>query len=125
VGLATMRRVAATHPYLHHRALARLRGSGDRPTHTARLPDRSGGLAGSPDTEAIRAELTTRRLAGKSALRARLERARTEAELPADADPDELARYFNTIAQGMAVHAAGGAGRRQLQRVTISRCARG
>jgi hypothetical protein len=58
-------------------------------------------------------------------LRARLERARTEAELPADADPDELARYFNTIAQGMAVRAAGGAGRRQLQRVTISRCARG
>jgi AcrR family transcriptional regulator len=76
-----------------------------------------GALASDPDTDPIRAELTNRRLAGEAALRARLERARQEGELPAGADPDELARFFNTIAQGMAVQAAGGATRGQLQQV--------
>jgi AcrR family transcriptional regulator len=76
-----------------------------------------GALAAGPDAEPIRAELTARRLAGEAALRARLQRALREGDLPRGADPDELARYFNTVAQGVAVQAAAGAGRRQLQRV--------
>jgi AcrR family transcriptional regulator len=76
-----------------------------------------GALASGPDSESIRAELTAHRRAGEAALRARLSRARKEGDLPGDADPGELARYFNAIAQGLAVQAAGGASRRQLQRV--------
>jgi AcrR family transcriptional regulator len=76
-----------------------------------------GALAGGRDTEPIRAELTSRRLAGEAALRARLARARDDGDLPGDADPTELARYVNTVAQGIAVQAAGGATRSQLNRV--------
>jgi AcrR family transcriptional regulator len=76
-----------------------------------------GALACGPDTETIRAELTARRLAGESLLRARLERARKEGDLAGDANPADLARYINTIAQGVAVQAAGGARRKQLDRV--------
>jgi hypothetical protein len=57
-----------------------------------------GGLAGGPDAESIRAELTARRLAGEAVLRARLQRARKEGDLTGDADPADLARYINTIA---------------------------
>jgi AcrR family transcriptional regulator len=76
-----------------------------------------GALAGGRDAEPIRAELTSRRLAGEAALRARLVRARDDGDLPGDADPAELARYVNTVAQGIAVQAAGGATRSQLNRV--------
>jgi AcrR family transcriptional regulator len=76
-----------------------------------------GALASGPDAESIRAELTTRRLGGEAALRARLRRARKEGDLTGDADPADLARYISTITQGLAVQAAGGASRRQLDRV--------
>ena len=74
-------------------------------------------LASGPDAETIRAELTARRLAGEALLRARLERAREEGDLARGANPVELARYINTIGQGLAVQAAGGASRKQLNRV--------
>jgi AcrR family transcriptional regulator len=77
----------------------------------------NGALASGPNADAIRAELTARRLAGEAALRARLQRARKEGDLPADADPADLARYINTVAQGVAVQASSGANRRQLDRV--------
>ncbi|MFJ9914335.1 TetR/AcrR family transcriptional regulator [Actinacidiphila glaucinigra] len=76
-----------------------------------------GGLAASAGAEAARDELTSRRAAGEVALRLRLEKARADGELPADADPDDLARYFITVYQGVAVQAAGGATREELHRV--------
>ena len=76
-----------------------------------------GALASGPDADTIRAELTARRLAGESLLRARLERARKEGDLARDANPADLARYIYTIAEGVAVQAAGGASRKQLDRV--------
>ncbi|MDX2852708.1 TetR/AcrR family transcriptional regulator [Actinacidiphila glaucinigra] len=76
-----------------------------------------GGLAASAGAEAARDELTSRRAAGEAALRLRLEKARADGELPADADPDDLARYFITVYQGVAVQAAGGATREELHRV--------
>ena len=76
-----------------------------------------GALACGPDAETTRAELTARRLAGEALLRARLERARREGDLARDANPADLARYISTIAQGLAVQAAGGASRKQLNRV--------
>jgi hypothetical protein len=50
-------------------------------------------------------------------MRRRFERARTEGDLPAGADPADLARFVATVIQGMAVQAAGGASRAGLRRV--------
>lgn len=50
-------------------------------------------------------------------LRHRFRRAVDEGDLPQDADPDLLARYLMTVANGIAVQAAGGAAAAELQRV--------
>jgi len=47
----------------------------------------------------------------------RLKRAKTEGDLPKDADPAALARFVATVTQGMAVQAAGGASHVELRRV--------
>jgi hypothetical protein len=46
-----------------------------------------------------------------------MERAQREGDLPPGADPAEVARFIATIAQGMAVQAAGGASRESLRQV--------
>jgi AcrR family transcriptional regulator len=74
-------------------------------------------LACGEAADSIRRELIARRAAGQEALRRRLERAVTEGDLPAGANPGDLARYLATVTQGMAVQAAGGASREELQRV--------
>ena len=56
-------------------------------------------------------------MAGEAAIRRRLERAKSDGDLPADADPADLARYVATVIHGMAVQAASGASRDDLQRV--------
>src|SRR6266478_2270252 len=65
----------------------------------------------------IRRELASRRAAGEAAIRRRFKRAISGGDLPADTDADDLARYVSTIMHGMAVQAAGGAGRKELLRV--------
>ncbi|GLU48321.1 TetR/AcrR family transcriptional regulator [Nocardiopsis ansamitocini] len=50
-------------------------------------------------------------------LRDRFQRAIDEDDLPAGTDPDTLARYLMTMANGIAVQAAAGATRDELQRV--------
>ncbi|GIE28586.1 TetR family transcriptional regulator [Actinoplanes italicus] len=57
------------------------------------------------------------RALGQMHLRDRFLRAVREGDLPADADPEMLARYLMTIANGLAVQASGGATRQDLQRV--------
>jgi AcrR family transcriptional regulator len=57
------------------------------------------------------------RLAGHAAIRERFERARAEGDLPADADPKQLTHYIGTVVCGMAVLAASGATRQELERV--------
>lgn len=76
-----------------------------------------GALSCSESGAAARDELRARRTAGQASIRRRLKRARDEGDLPADADPDELARYVATLMQGLAVQAAGGASRADLRRV--------
>jgi hypothetical protein len=56
-------------------------------------------------------------MAGELALRQRLERAKSEGDLSADADPAAMARYVMTISDGIAVQAAAGASREDLLRV--------
>jgi AcrR family transcriptional regulator len=57
------------------------------------------------------------RVAGHAAIRERLERARAEGDFPANADPAALTHYIGTVVCGMAVLAASGATRTELERV--------
>ena len=57
------------------------------------------------------------RVAGHAAIRERLERARAEGDLPAEADPAALTHYIGTVVCGMAVLAASGSTRKELERV--------
>ncbi len=66
---------------------------------------------------ALRDALTAWRVEDRSRLRARLQRAIDEGDLPSDSDPDVLARYLMTTADGIAVQAASGAGRDELPQV--------
>ena len=76
-----------------------------------------GALACGEAAESVRRELCSRRASGEAALRQRFERALADGDLPADADPADLARYVVTVLRGMAVQAAGGANREELRRV--------
>ena len=57
------------------------------------------------------------RHAGDAAIRARFEQARAEGDLPDAADPAELTNFIRTVVYGMAVQAASGATRDDLERV--------
>lgn len=72
-------------------------------------------LACGSDSEPVKEDLIARRAAALEKLRTRLERARTEGDLPADADTANLARYLSTVCQGMSVQAASGATRQELR----------
>jgi AcrR family transcriptional regulator len=74
-------------------------------------------LACGDAADSIRKELASRRDAGEVALRRRFQRAKREGDLPANADPADLARYITTVVHGMAVKGAGSATRQQLLRV--------
>jgi AcrR family transcriptional regulator len=65
----------------------------------------------------MRRELIARRAAGTRALRRRFARAKAEGDLPSDAKPAALARYLMAIIRGMAVEAASGASRSELQQI--------
>ena len=77
----------------------------------------NGALACSPASEDIRKELAARRARDEAALRKRLERARSEGDLPQDVSPADLARFVATVLRGMAVQAKSGANRQELRRV--------
>jgi AcrR family transcriptional regulator len=76
-----------------------------------------GALACGEASDAVRRELAACRAAGEAALRRRLQHAKSTGDLSTDADPAHLARYIATVIYGIAVQAAGGATRDQLQHV--------
>jgi AcrR family transcriptional regulator len=76
-----------------------------------------GALTCSSAAESIKQELTRRRAENEERLRMRLERAKAEGDLCAEGDPAALARYINTVMQGMSVQAAGGSTRAELMDV--------
>jgi AcrR family transcriptional regulator len=79
------------------------------------------GIAGASDhDQCIRDQLSARRAANEKMIRVRLKRAKSEGELPANADPAALARFIATVTQGMAVQAAGGASRKELEAVATT-----
>ncbi|MBI1853639.1 MAG: TetR/AcrR family transcriptional regulator [Planctomycetes bacterium] len=76
-----------------------------------------GALTCGSAADPIRLELSSRRLAAEARIRQRLKRASSEGDLPADANPADLARFVATVMHGMAVQAADGARRAELIRV--------
>jgi len=76
-----------------------------------------GALTCGDEAESVRKELITRREQGEAAVRRRLQRAKTEGELPANCNPADLARFFTTVLHGMCVEAASGASRVELHRI--------
>jgi AcrR family transcriptional regulator len=76
-----------------------------------------GALSCGETANPIRQELASRRAADEASIRRRLRQAQSDGDLPADVDVAAFARYVATVIQGMAVQAAGGASRGELQRV--------
>src|SRR5438132_604751 len=56
-----------------------------------------GALTGSNNSLSVQQELTARRAANERVLCQRLARAKDEGEIPEDANPADLARYFSTV----------------------------
>lgn len=79
-----------------------------------------GALSGGEECEAVKAELAARREASIDLIRERLKRAKPEGDLPEDSDPASLARFVAAVIHGMAVQAAGGASRKDLERVATT-----
>ena len=67
--------------------------------------------------EAVKQELIGRRAAARSAWRKRFQKAKTDGDLPAEADPGALARYVSAVTAGMAVEAVNGADRTELRQL--------
>jgi DNA-binding NarL/FixJ family response regulator len=76
------------------------------------------------DSSPIGQTLIAFRRAGDAAIRDRFWQARADGDLPAHADPEELTDFIRTVVYGMAVQAASGATRKDLERV-IQRTMRG
>jgi AcrR family transcriptional regulator len=76
-----------------------------------------GALACGPESDSIRRELIRRRKVGEGIILHRLKRAKAEGDLPADADPMNLARYLSIVIYGITVQAAGGTTRKELRSV--------
>ncbi|MCZ2827883.1 TetR/AcrR family transcriptional regulator [Modestobacter sp. VKM Ac-2986] len=76
-----------------------------------------GSLAAGASGRPARDLLAAWRESGTAHLRDRFQRAVDGGDLPADADPGLLARYLMTVANGIAVQAAGGTSRDELQLV--------
>lgn len=74
-----------------------------------------GALSTSDAGQEVRDLLVAWRADGCSCIRERFQRAVDEGDLPPHADPGLLARYVTTFAYGIAVQAASGVGREELQ----------
>jgi AcrR family transcriptional regulator len=108
--LALPTAVEVVRDYLDRNAAALTRP--DRPRGCLSI---QGGLSSSPANSTVTQFLATSRLAGEHALAQRLTQARSDGDLPADADPAALARLVMVVSEGQAVHAAAGATQEELQ----------
>jgi AcrR family transcriptional regulator len=67
------------------------------------------------EAQSIRADLMERRMSSQRALCERLERAKTEGDLPPGTDVNGLCAYLIAILQGIAIQAGSGASKEQLE----------
>ncbi|SEU40579.1 DNA-binding transcriptional regulator, AcrR family [Nonomuraea wenchangensis] len=86
-----------------------------RPAHPHGCLGVQGALAASDAGREVRDLLAAWRNDGCSRLRERFQRAVDDGDLPPESDPRLLARYVTTLAFGIAVQAASGVGRAELQ----------
>jgi AcrR family transcriptional regulator len=77
----------------------------------------NGAVACSDDALPIRSVLIERLAASEARLCSRFERAQADGDLPPDVSAIQMARYVTTASNGLAVQAAAGATRAQLQEV--------
>jgi AcrR family transcriptional regulator len=119
-GPASYEREALALPTAREVAASLLRGAADVQTD----PDTPAGCLATlgttycaEDSSPVGKTLIASRLAGHAVIRERLERARAEGDLPANADPKALTHYIGTVVCGMAVLAASGVSRKELERV--------
>jgi AcrR family transcriptional regulator len=115
---AGYRQAAANAPTAAAYARALLEGAADLHGDNKNPPGClgvQGALACAPQSDAIRKELIRRRKVGEGIIRDRLRRAKADGELPADADPANLARYLSIVIYGITVQAAGGSTRKELR----------
>ena len=68
-------------------------------------------------TSRIRKEVTARLVKTEGVIRKRLERAKSERDLPRHANPADLARYIMAVLDGIAVAGATGASRKKLRSI--------
>ena len=66
---------------------------------------------------ALQSEMASVRAQVEAKLKGRFDRAKSEGDLPAEADPTSLAHYIMAIGQGMSVQAAGGASNADLHKI--------
>lgn len=86
-----------------------------RPAHPHGCLGVQGALATGESGRGVRDLLVAWRTNGCSHVRERFQRAIDDGDLPPEADPALLARYVTTLAFGIAVQAASGIGRDELQ----------
>lgn len=91
--------------------------SSTRPDCPAGCLGVQGSLAAGESGREARDALAAWREVGTAHLRDRFQRAVDEGDLPPGTDPGLLARYLMTVANGIAVQAAGGTAREELQLV--------
>jgi AcrR family transcriptional regulator len=111
---------ALKEPTAREVATAFLNGSvrtSTRPGYPAGCLGVQGSLAAGDPGRMARDALTAWRNEGCSRLQDRFQRAVDEGDLPPGTDPGLLARYVMTVANGIAVQAASGAGHDDLQKV--------
>lgn len=109
---------AMEEPTAHAVATAILAGTvrtTTRPAHPHGCLGVQGALTTSDSGQEVRDLLVAWRNNGYSCVRERFQRAIDEGDLPPQADPGLLARYLTTFAYGLAVQAASGVGRDELQ----------
>lgn len=88
-----------------------------QPTYPPGCMGTGSAVACSDESAAVREALITKRVVMEVRIRRRLDEALAAGDLPKDASPADLASYLMTVAQGMAVKAAGGDDRSCLCRV--------
>ncbi|WP_372715701.1 TetR/AcrR family transcriptional regulator [Novipirellula sp.] len=76
-----------------------------------------GALTSSEKSHDIRLELAARRTAIEPILTKRLKQARKDGDMSVKGNPKQVARYVATVLQGVAVQAASGSSRKELEEV--------
>lgn len=85
-----------------------------QPSHPKGCMVVQGALSGGESAEMVKKVLIQYRAAYEKLLTKRFEQAKSDGDLPSDANPQALAKYLATLHQGMSVQATSGASKEEL-----------